>query len=86
MDEAHIKTLPALAQAYIAKHAFLWKGEYYLCGDLGQFTNHSETPNSKNWPNSENLSEVASHDIKKGEEITADYRNFDEASREKLRF
>ena len=86
MDPAHVKTLPPAAQRYIERYAFVHRGRVYLCGDHGQFTNHSDNPNTGNWPSPDGEVEVALRDIKKGEELTSDYRIFDEYSREKLGF
>ena len=78
--------LPEAARAHIVYHGFKWQGHIYHCGEYGQFTNHSETPNTGNWPDRDSLSETALRDIKKGEEITSNYLNFDEFSHEKLGF
>ena len=48
--------MPERSRAHINRHAFFWKKKYYLCGDYGQFTNHSENPNTGNISGS--LSEV----------------------------
>ena len=50
-----------------------WTGLYCITADNDRFTNHADTPNTYfddegNW--------YALHDIRKGEEITADYRAF----------
>jgi SET domain-containing protein len=86
LEPDHVKKLPAAAQKYIARYAFVYKGKFYLCGDHGQFTNHSENPNTGNWPDKDSIEEVALRDIKKGEEITSDYRTFDESSLNGLGF
>jgi len=49
---------------------------YVLCADNTKFANHSETPNCK----AERLYDVALRDIVKGEELTYNYRDFDEES------
>jgi SET domain-containing protein len=79
-----VAKMPERSRAHIKKHAFFWKNKYYLCGDYGQFTNHSDNPNTGNIPGS--MSEIALRAIKQGEEITADYRTFDEHSQENLDF
>lgn len=47
-----------------------------LCLDNARFSNHSDTPNTWIYPNDLNAS-VACQTIKKGEEITCDYFQFD---------
>ncbi|QLH35057.1 MAG: SET domain-containing protein [Parachlamydiaceae bacterium] len=53
-----------------------------LCLDNGRFVNHSENPNLKGPANMENSWQysVACRDIKKGEELTEDYRTYDSSA------
>ncbi len=84
-DHAFVQNLPEVGREYVRKYAYLERGKFYLCGDHGKFTNHSDTPNVTNaLDGSED--EIAARDIKKGEELTSDYRTFDDESREKLVF
>ena len=82
--QSEFDALPATARSYLEFYAFWDKGMIYKCGDHGCYTNHSDAPNTGNWPEPDSMSEVALRDIKKGEEITSDYRTFDEPSRENL--
>jgi len=61
------------------KWSYQRHGDYVLCADNTKFANHSETPNCK----AERLYDVALRDIKKGEELTYNYRDFDEESQNK---
>lgn len=52
--------------------------EYILCSDDARFFNHSVTPNTTHIYEKDKYGQtVAVKDIKKGEEITCDYRTFD---------
>ena len=81
---AEVEKMPARAREYLRRYAFLQNGKFYLCGDYGQFINHSETPNVIDAP--DGMSEIAARDISKGEELTSDYRAFDDISRADMGF
>lgn len=83
LDQQTIDALPERCREHIKKHAFWSDGKAYLCTDTGQFTNHSENPNVGSLPGATSH-EVALRDIRAGEEITSDYRTFDDQWREKL--
>ena len=78
-----VKVMPPRAQEYIKRYAYLENGLYYLDADHGPFTNHADNPNTIV---RDEFSMVASRDIKAGEEITSDYREFDEDSNRDLGF
>jgi len=80
ISEEDVLKLPQQAQDYLDTYAYMADGKFCLCGDHGIYTNHSETPNS----GSDNGSDyqVALRNIKKGEEITSDYREFDDTSKQ----
>lgn len=82
--QAQYDALADVAKKYLEYYGWWNNGLIYKCGDHGSYTNHSDTPNTGNWPNTHSMAEVALRDIKKGEEITSDYRSFDEISRENL--
>lgn len=84
LTQEQFDALSDTAKAYLDMYAFWDKGMIYKCGDHGSYTNHSEDPNTGNWPEPDSMSEVALRDIKAGEEITSDYRTFDTPSRENL--
>lgn len=76
-------SFPVRAQEHIRRHGYLHRGVFYLDADHGPFTNHSDNPNSVTLSQKEI---VASRDIKKGEEITCNYYEFDEETEYKLSF
>ena len=71
-----VAALPEEAQTFIRRHGWVWRGKVYMSGDDGMMTNHSDDPNTITAVERE--TEIASRDIKKGEELTCNYRDFDE--------
>ena len=67
--------LPKAARDYIKLHGYQWKNEILLSMDYDTFMNHSETPNTFY----RNGYVIARHAIRKGSEITNDYRAFEAA-------
>jgi uncharacterized protein len=67
--------LPKPARDYIKLHGYQWKNEILLSMDYDTFMNHSENPNT--YFNSGYV--IARSNIRKGEEITNDYRAFEAA-------
>jgi hypothetical protein len=53
------------------------RGTYWLCGDNARYVNHSE---ESNCDDTGGAVTVARRDIKAGEELTSDYRLFDQNS------
>jgi len=51
------------------------KGEYFLNIDNARFMNHSDNPNTKSLGHHKN--NITTRNIKKGEELTIDYREID---------
>ncbi len=81
-NQEEFQSLPEIAKAYVLRRGYVLNGSYCLGVDDDAFTNHSETPNmGEKGPN---FTHFALKDIKKGEEITCDYRTFDNVWREKL--
>ena len=78
IDRAYLKsqvdTFTQSEKEFINTYAYMHKGIYYLCVDNGRFFNHSDDPNTAEWPNSQKT--FASRDIQPGEEIVSDYRFF----------
>jgi SET domain-containing protein len=64
--------LPRPAQAYIRLHGYQWKNEILLSMDYDTFMNHSDNANTY----FHDGYVVARSNIRKGEEITNDYRAF----------
>lgn len=56
--------------------AYFEKDVWILCGDNAKFFNHSDTPNIKETNGV--MYSVAERDIKRGEELTCNYKDFDE--------
>lgn len=54
-------------------------GLYVLCGDDARYMNHADVPNTRTVGNQT----FATRDIRPGEELTCDYREFDAVSRER---
>jgi uncharacterized protein len=67
--------LPKPARDYIRLHGYQWKNEILLSMDYDTFMNHSENPNTYY----HNGYVIARCDIRKGSEITNDYRAFEAA-------
>ena len=65
--------LPKAARDYIKHHGYRVDGEILLTADHDHHTNHSDKPNTY----LRNGYAIASRNIRKGEEITNDYREFD---------
>jgi len=65
--------LPKSARDFIAQHGYRVDGEILLTADNDHHMNHSDAPNTY----LRNGYAVARRNIRKGEEITNDYREFD---------
>ncbi len=80
-DDSEIENLPAVTQDICRRYAYLDSAnkKYVLCGDDARFENHSENANTVGvYPAGEPFGlDVATRDIREGEEITCDYRTFD---------
>jgi uncharacterized protein len=66
----------ALAQAL--NYSYVEDGAYILCADDARFFNASRTPNCTS--GALNSYTIAARDIAEGEELTEDYRDFDDGS------
>jgi SET domain-containing protein len=67
--------LPKPARDYLRQHAYRVDGEILYTIDNDHHMNHSDKPNTF----LHNGYAIAARDIRKGEEITNDYREFDAA-------
>ncbi len=77
-----IDSFPQHIQEFIDTYSFFSKkkGKYVLSFGDDRFTNHSSIHNNLDsviLPEEEEIIGVANRDIKRGEEILANYRNFD---------
>lgn len=78
-----VDALPAVAQEWFKRYGYLDKtlNLWILSFDDARFINHSENPNMRpDYKRHRCAVGVASRDIKKGEEITVDYREIEESS------
>ena len=75
--------LPEVAKLWVLHFSYHNKveGGYVICVDDARFFNHSENPNIFD---SDNQPSIAKRDIKKGEEITGNYFDFDADAKLKL--
>jgi len=75
LSEDKIKSLSDAAQRQVHNYAYFDEqdGAYILCGDDARFFNHADNPNCVDLDHD---TVVAAQDIKKGKELTADYRAF----------
>jgi SET domain-containing protein len=64
--------LPKQARDYLQWHGFRWEDEVLFSADYDSHMNHSEYPNTL----LHNGYAIARRNIRKGEEITNDYREF----------
>ncbi len=77
IPSSDVEQLPTAFRTQFMEYASLWtSGEYVLCGDNAMLMNHSPVPN---------MAEMDDHciavrDIREGEELTSDYRLFDQIS------
>jgi len=74
-------TLPKRIQDYVAHYSYEIAEDklYVFCGDDGRYMNHSDNPNTKGVDSKDGYGiTIAKCDIKPGEEITCDYREFDD--------
>ena len=76
-----IKKLPKKAKEYLENYAWLSKksGKYCFALDNAKYFNHSKNPNcfTAYYKNEKEVVTKAIRDIKKGEELTEDYRSFE---------
>ena len=83
MKKKDLNQLPEVAKSWVLHYGYYDEDEdeYVICVDDARFFNHSENPNTDN-----TIKEVtiATKDIRKGEEITCNYFEFDADSKWKL--
>ena len=85
---AQITTLPEPAQGELRRYVYLDKrsGRYVFCLDNARFMNHTATANTEGvYPEDQPYGyDIALRDILPGEELTCDYRGFDDEFAKKL--
>ncbi len=77
-----VAAMPPLQRDLLLRHGYLSLvlGKYVFCADDGRFWNHSARPNNGEvvQPRHPEPANIALRDIAAGEELTVDYRAFDE--------
>ncbi len=76
LTEAELARMDPAARDGIRHHTYVQDGRHVLCFDHGRFMNHSDDPNTDAASPEVNH---ARRDIAAGEELTCDYRVFDQA-------
>jgi SET domain-containing protein len=81
LRRTEIEALPEPARSNLLDHTYhdAETGLYVLCADNARFMNHAEEPNTAGVHAKGAIEgyDVATRDIKMGEELTCDYRVFD---------
>jgi SET domain-containing protein len=81
LTQIEIDNLPEPARSNILDHAYAdaTSGLFVLCADNARFMNHANEPNTAgvHQPGAIEGYDVATRDIRSGEELTCDYRTFD---------
>lgn len=81
LKEKEVKRLPKAARAWISQYTFKnWRG-YVLSADHDKFFNHVDEPNVDD---TDKEITIAKRDIRKGEELTCNYFDFDKKAHRKL--
>lgn len=80
LQEADLALLsePARLQVFFYGYYDIAQKRYILCSDDDRFTNHSDDPNTTDFPGGGLAGSFALRDIHSGEEITWDYRPWSE--------
>ena len=81
LTQAQVDAFPPQAQEYVERYGYREEGRIILTMDNDRFTNHSPTPNTRVLASGDM---VASENIRRDTEITADYLSFDKSWAEKL--
>ena len=78
-----VEAMPPLLQQFMKKYSVLSmvSGKYVLCNDDARFTNHRVSPNLESVFMEGDVEKIAraNSDIRKGEELSIDYRTIDQA-------
>lgn len=71
-----VRDLPEPARTFFRRYAYRTAGGWVLCGDDARFMNHSTDPTVRSAPDP--APDRAARDLAAGEELTCDYRAFDD--------
>lgn len=80
VTSSEFKLLPLRSQQHVRKYGFLVGCDWVLCVDDARFMNHSHEPTL----HGPLQYDVAKRPLMMGDELTCDYRTFDDDWREKL--
>ena len=80
-DDDFVDALPPPTKSYVAVYSYRERGRQIMPGDNDRYTNHSDCPNTIVVAGGD---VIAAQPIPRGEEITIDYRTFDEKWSEKF--
>ncbi|MEK6817633.1 MAG: SET domain-containing protein [Nanoarchaeota archaeon] len=83
LKKENLNKLPEVAKSWVLHYGYYNEGEggHVICVDNGRFMNHSENSNTTD---TNIIGTIAIRDIKKGEEITCNYFEFDAGAQAKL--
>ena len=81
LDPAAVDSYPVAAQRFVRTYGYMNEGRWRMCGDHGIFCNHDDNANTAS---REDGTDIAVRAIRRGEEITSNYRQFDAKAGEKL--
>lgn len=81
LDPAAVEKYPVAAQQFVQTYGYLADGKWWMCRDHAMFCNHDDNPNTREGGVH---GDVSVRPIRKGEEITCDYRSFDDSADKKL--
>ncbi len=88
VDPRDFEKFSAVELTFLDRYAYLSArlGKYVVCVDDARYINHADAPNlaESALPGEDEGVDVAARDIKKGEELTSDYRAFDKEHFRKL--
>lgn len=81
LSQDEVDGLPEPARSDLLNHVYLnaETGKFVLCADNARFMNHADDPNTEGVHEAGAIEgyDVATRDIRAGEEMTCDYRTFD---------
>lgn len=82
-----LQYMSELEKNFLKKYAYRDNDKLFLCSDDAKYFNHSNTPNCKDYDHKTwgGVTE-AINDIQVGDELTCDYRTFDDDFTEKMTF
>lgn len=85
-DQKDLESLSSYAREQVFWYGYksFESKNYVLPGDDDRFLNHSDSPNLEVFGSDVDGGEIAIHDIRRGEELTVNYKTFDSDWKRKL--